>query len=272
MHNRGRMSKVASAVREIESLDDQARRHTLVNDIHPAVKLFVTVVYLILVVSWNRYQMVGILGMAIYPFVMFELTGLSFSQALSRLRIVLPLVCVVGIFNPFFDREIVATLFGIQVSGGVLSMVTLMLKGVLTVLASYLLIATTTVDKICYGMRCFHIPKIIVTEFMLICRYISVLGREADRLMQSYHLRAPGQKGIHYRAWGSVIGQLLLRSMDRAEVVYQSMLLRGFRDEFRMAGETKLVRNDYIYLLGFTVILVVLRTVPVFEIIGGLFG
>lgn len=266
------MSKVNSAVREIESLDDQARRHTLVNDIHPAIKLFVTVLYLVLVVSWSRYQLVGILGMAIYPFVLFEITGLSFSQALRRLRIVLPLVCIVGIFNPLFDRQIVATLFGMQISGGVLSMITLMLKGVLTVLGSYLLIATTTVDRICYGMRCFHIPKIIVTEFMLICRYISVLGREADRLMQSYHMRAPGQKGIHYRAWGPVIGQLLLRSMDRAEIVYQSMLLRGFNDNFSIGGVAKLRSTDWKYLAGFTVMLAVLRFIPVFEIIGGLFG
>lgn len=266
------MSKVSGAVREIESIDALAREHTLINDIHPAIKLAVTVVYLVMVVSFSRYQLVGLLGMAIYPFALFEITGLSFKDALHRLRIVLPLVCIVGIFNPFFDRAIVTTIFGMPISGGVLSMITLLIKGVLTVLASYLLIATTTVDKICYAMRCFHIPKIIVTEFMLICRYISVLGREADRLMQSYHMRAPGQKGIHYKAWGPVIGQLLLRSMDRAEIVYQSMQLRGFKEDFVAIGTKKLGKNDWMYLAGFTFAIIVFRFIPIFELIGGIFA
>lgn len=35
----------------------------------------------------------------------------------------------------------------IEITGGVISMLTLMLKGVFTVSASYLLIATTTIEK-----------------------------------------------------------------------------------------------------------------------------
>ena len=51
-------------------------------------------------------------------------------------------------------------------------------------------------------------------------------------MIQAYSLRAPNQKGIHISAWGSFLGQLLLRSMDRAQELYYSMLLRGFRGEF----------------------------------------
>ena len=54
-------------------------------------------------------------------------------------------------------------------------------------------------------------------------------------MSEAYSLRAPGQKGIHISAWGSFLGQLLLRSMDRAEALYHSMLLRGFRGEYYYA-------------------------------------
>ena len=54
-------------------------------------------------------------------------------------------------------------------------------------------------------------------------------------MTEAYSLRAPGQKGIHISAWGSFLGQLLLRSMDRAEALYHSMLLRGFRGEYYYA-------------------------------------
>ena len=109
-------------------------------------------------------------------------------------------------------------------------MLSLMVKGVLTVLATYLLIATTTVESVCGALRMLHIPGILVTEFLLICRYVSVLLSEADRMWQAYSMRAPGQRGVAAGAWGSMIGRLLLRSMDRAKALYQSMCLRGFRE------------------------------------------
>ena len=55
---------------------------------------------------------------------------------------------------------------------------------------------------------------------------------EARRVALAYELRAPGQKGINFRVWGSLIGQMLLRSMDRSENLYQSMKLRGFKGDF----------------------------------------
>lgn len=57
-------------------------------------------------------------------------------------------------------------------------------------------------------------------------------------MTDAYHLRAPGQKGIHISAWGSFLGQLLLRSMDRADELYQSMQLRGFCGDFYYADST----------------------------------
>lgn len=115
-------------------------------------------------------------------------------------------------------------------------MVTLMLKGILAVLASYLLIITTTIERICYALRLLHMPKGFVTVLLLIYRYMVVLLKEAERIMLAYGMRAPGQKGIHRKAWGPLLGQLLLRSMDRAQLVYDSMQLRGFTGEFPAAA------------------------------------
>lgn len=263
--------KLGNAAASVEHLDELARRDTFLNGIHPCAKLLVTIVYLVLTASFGGGQLSGLMGMALYPFLLFTISGLSFTEALYRLRIVLPLVCVVGVFNPFFDREPVLMLFGFTMTGGMLSMVSLMVKGVLTVLASYLLIATTTIERLCYAMRMLHVPRMIVTVFLLICRYISLLIREADRIMQSYSLRAPGQKGVNFRAWGPLAGQLLLRSMDRAEVVYQSMCMRGYNEDFRFAVTRRMTAGDVLYLVIWVVVLAALRVVPILELIGGLF-
>ncbi|MDY4970728.1 MAG: energy-coupling factor transporter transmembrane component T, partial [Lachnospiraceae bacterium] len=68
-------------------------------------------------------------------------------------------------------------------------MFTLILKGIFTVLAAYLLIATTTIEKICYALHLLHVPGILITQFLLTYRYVTVLLKEVNRITQAYSLR-----------------------------------------------------------------------------------
>ncbi len=265
------MADIQHTLHEIEKLETLQQRNQWVNRIHPLVKVLLTVFYIAIVVSFSRYQLIAILCMCIYPVFMFNIGELSFRDCLHRLRIILPMVCIVGVFNPFFDREIIVYLGTIPISGGVLSMLTLMVKGVLTVIAAYLLIATTGIDDICYALRRIHVPRILVTIVLLIYRYIHILLEEAEHIVTAYRLRAPGQKGIHYKAWGSLAGQLLMRSMDRAENVYESMCIRGFRGEFAGQKKQRITCGDFLFFAIWMIILLLLRYTNVIEWIGGLF-
>ena len=172
----------------------------------------------------------------------------------------------------FFDQNYFV-INNVRISAGVLSMITLILKGIFSVLASYLLIATTSIEKICYALRCLHVPKAIVTQIMLMYRYITVLLEEVERITQAYMLRAPGQRGIHYKAWGTLVGQLLLKSVDRANAVYESMMLRGFCGEYQYMGEKVTYQwKDICYLLIWCVVFLVFRRYPVVLLAGSRFG
>ena len=78
-------------------------------------------------------------------------------------------------------------------------------------------------------------------------------------MTQAYSLRAPKQKGIHFKVWGSLSGQLLLRSIDRANEVYESMVLRGYHGEFPYAKVEHFRGEDYGYLLIWLIVLLFLR-------------
>ena len=54
-----------------------------------------------------RNASAGLLRMGIYPIVLFIVGEISLSDSIRRLRIVLPLVCFVGLFNPIFDRQVI---------------------------------------------------------------------------------------------------------------------------------------------------------------------
>lgn len=186
-------------------------------------------------VSFNKYDITGLFFMLLFPVFAYQLAGIAVHTCFHKLRIVMPLVCAVGLFNPFFDKQILIVVGNIGISGGAVSMLTLMMKGVFCLMASFLLVATTSIEEICRALRQLHFPKMLTSLLLLTFRYISVLLEEVAIMTEAYHLRAPGQKGIHVSAWGSFLGQLLLRSMDRAEALYESMELRGFYGEFYYA-------------------------------------
>lgn len=265
------MSKINKALQELDKLSQKALEKNWLNNIHPLIKFILVLLYISITVSYSKYDFYGILSLAIIPLVIFMSGVLSFKEALYRLRIILPLIIVIGIFNPIFDRIVVYDFNGLKITSGMISFLTLILKGFLTVLASYIFVASTSIEKLCYALQLIHFPKILITEILLIYRYITVFLSEIKRITQAYSLRAPNQKGIHISAWGSLVGNLLLHSMDRAEEVYESMCLRGFENSLIDSSEIKFRFMDFLILIFTSAFIVALRIFPVFTLLGGLF-
>lgn len=268
------MNKLENAVYEMKLLEEQAGGCGRLNSLPALFKVMITVWYILLTVSFHKYDIFGLLGMGIYPLVLFLIYEIPFRQCIKRIKIILPFLLLVGIANPFLDKNILTSLGKWQVSGGVVSMSVLILKGFFSVLAGYLLIVSTSIEKICGALQKIHMPSILITMILLIYRYISLLLKETNRVIQAYALRAPGQKGAQFKAWGSLAGLLLLRSMDRAENVYESMCLRGFEssrgNSFHYTAVQKAKPADYIWLLLWGTGLLALRTVPLLTTVGDL--
>ena len=261
------MGKITKAIYEIYAMDDMAEKKTKINQVHPLVKLIITIMYISCVVSFDKYNLLGLLPMIIYPAMIFNLSDISIKSCFIKLRVVLPMVCFIGLFNPFFDHTNIIKINGFMITGGMISMLTLMIKGTYTLMASFLLIATTGIERICYALKLLHIPSIIVTQILLVYRYITLLMSEANAVIEAYSLRAPNEKGIKYKIWGSLIGQLLFRSIDRAGNLYDSMLLRGFNGEFYYASRLNCSVTDYIYLFLWIIIILALRIVNIAGIV-----
>lgn len=259
------------ALAELGHMDEMAVMDSPVHNLNAGAKLLATVLYILIVMSFDKYNLSGLVPMLLWPVFMYQLSGIPVSTCFYKLRIVLPLVMAVGLFNPIFDREIMLTVGGVGVSGGVISMITLMLKGVFCLMASFLLVATTPFDSICAALQRVHMPKMLVTLLLLTYRYVGVMTEELAVMTDAYHLRAPGQKGIQFSAWGSFLGQVLLRSMDRAQELYSSMLLRGYHQHFHYAPIKKFGFEDAIYLVLSIAFFAAVKMINFGELLGGMF-
>lgn len=266
------MNKLPYSLHEIYYLDALSRRGLWINKLHPLIKLSLTLLYIVCLMSLPKYDFFGAFGMIIYLLIVFQLSALSFSKALHRLKLLLPPVLCLGLLNPLWDANQISV-NGTAFSAGWLSFLTLAVKGAFAVLASYQLIAATSMEHICAALRMLRIPQILVTQLLLIYRYLTLLLKQADEIAQAYSLRAPQQKGLHISVWGSLIGQLLLRSLERAGAMYDSMLLRSFHGEYYYAAPAAKPRwPEVAYLLAMAALILLLRRVPIITLLGTLLG
>lgn len=265
------MDKLSHAQKGIHEMGVMAGESSPVHALHPLAKLLMTILYISIVVSFPKYDLSGLMIMVFYPVILFQIADISVGLCFYRFRMILPILCAVGLANPFFDHTPLLQLGDITITGGVLSMITLLLKGIFSLMASFLLIATTSIDAICASLRKLHIPEMLTTLLLLTYRYIGVMMQELSIMSQAYRLRAPGQKGIHFSAWGSFLGQLLLRSIDRAEEIYNSMTLRGFCGAFYYADIPSWQYSSTIYLIVCILFFFCARFVDISALLGSLF-
>ena len=263
------MDRLHRAIKDVHRLDDLAARDTWLNRLAPLPKLLTVLVYLGFTLSFGRYQLTGVLGMALWPLLLLELADFAPGDALRPFGPVAVLLTAVGAANLFFDRTVLFTAGALPVTGGVLSLGVLLVKGLCSFLAVWMLIASTGMEALCAALQQLHCPRVLATTILLIYRYIVLLLQESNRIATAYALRAPGQKGIHFRAWGSLLGQLLLRSIDRAHLVYESMQLRGFTGSFPLARRAQ-QGAGWLFFAGTLAYCLIFRTVPVFELAGRL--
>ena len=264
------MNKMEKALRELGTMDEMASQDSPIHRLNAGAKLLCTVVYIITGMSFTKYDLAALLPMTLLPLLVFQLSEISLRSCFYKLRIVLPLVMAVGLFNPVYDRAVLFNIGDFSVSGGVVSMITLMLKGVLCLMASFILVATTPFDCICASLRSIQFPPTLVTLLLLTYRYVGVMTEELAVMTDAYRLRAPGQRGIHFSAWGSFLGQLLLRSMDRAQELYQSMLLRGYHQHFHYAPVKAFGKKDATYIMISIALIMLFRFMNVTLLLGGL--
>lgn len=262
------MANIIQSLYNINLLDELAEKKTVIHNIHPLAKLLTTVVFLVVTVSFEKYQVSGLFPLVLYPVIVMVLGEIPAGPILKRMLVAAPFVIGIGAFNPLFDKNTIAIFSGIEISAGWVSFGSLLVKCGLTVVAALLLISTTGMARIGLALRIIRVPKVFVMQLLLTYRYISVLIEEVSRTVRAYALRSPFEKGIRFRAWGSLTGHLLLKTFDRAERVYQSMRCRGFMGEYHNGPVKRIVPGDIFYFAGWTLFFVVVRFINIPALIG----
>ena len=244
---------------EIDRLERLSSGSSPIHRVHPKAKIITTAFYIVTVISFPRYDISALLPFLLYPAVLMSLSGTPYKPLLFRLLVALPFSLMAGVSNIFLIPETALTIANTEISFGLLSFVSIMLKTLLTVFAVLILASTTSFIETGHQLVLMGLPKILILQLMMTYRYTGVLLGEVLTMTTAYLLRAPRNKAVKMRDMGSFLGQLILRSVDRAERVYQAMKCRGFDGIYRGKTPKTFSVSDYIYTITLSALMLFLR-------------
>ncbi len=136
---------------------------------------------------------------------------------LKRLLLLEPFVVCIAILALFQEN-------------GVIVFASIVIRSTLSLLTILLLTNTTPFAEVLQVLRKYHFSPLFVTVLALMYRYLFVLVDELERMQRARASRLFRRN--HLQSWkmlSTIIGQLFIRSSERAERIYAAMCARGWK-------------------------------------------
>lgn len=253
------MSKLEKAIYELNRMEWTSEQSSPLHALDARAKLLVTLLFLVTVLSIPLTNLSSLILFMVYPILSCSMAGISYGSIVKRSLIVLPFILFIGIFNPILDRQVVFYWEGIGVTSGWISFFSILIRGLISVQAVFILILTTGFYNLCRGMQLLKVPSLLITQFLFVYRYIAVLLQEALNMDRARKARSFGRKSYPVRMWGVFIGQLLIRTIERSQRIHRAMISRGFTGVIESVSHSTWRIRETFYLLLWILFFGVLR-------------
>ncbi|GAB4483992.1 MAG: cobalt ECF transporter T component CbiQ [Thermodesulfovibrionales bacterium] len=264
------MGSFDTAFFNIGYLDRLSYRDTVIHRLDPRVKVITTVLFSVTVVSCPKYHVVPLIPFFAFPVLLAALSDTSFWFVMKKVLILSPFAVFIGIFNPLFDAKTVPVAYGIAVSAGWISFLSIIVKFILTISATLILIATTSFPGVCSALRKLGVPAPFISQLLFLYRYLFVMMEETMRIVRARDLRSFGTRGAGVTAFTGLVGTLFIRTIERAERIYNAMLCRGFQGDIFSLKQHHFRKVDFLFMLVTTLSFAFFRFVNVAECVGSL--
>ncbi len=223
--------------------------------------LLVTALFIFSLLSIQKFNLPGVLAFGAFPLFLMSAAKLPAGLILKRLLLISPFVLVIASGNLLLDRNSVMLIFGITLSGGMISGTVIVAKTIISLAGLLSITLCIPFYRICRALEAFHVPEVLVTQLMLLYRYSAVLQEEALSMQKARDLRSFGSRGKEFSCTASLIGSLLLRTVNRAERLYRTMTARGFQGQMSTRNVEEISLGEWKIIVLWALIFLVLRLI-----------
>lgn len=234
-------------------IDKFANEDSLIHTLDSRVKLIVVIAFSMLVIMVRPYSISPLAWYAVGPFALLVFGRIPLKFALKQILSVSPFILVLAISCIFFDKEMLEVSFGpwkCQMAGGWVRFFSVILKFILTMAALIGLVSTTRFNDLLVAMKKLGVPKILVVQLGFLYRYIFLLIDKVGRMLRARSARKLVNLGFRFetKVAGSMIGSLLVSSLDMAVRTGTAMEGRGFDGHVRTLSTLKITTRDIVFI------------------------
>ena len=242
----------------LRDLDALSARDVPLARLDPRAPLLLTLLLSVLVASYPRGEFLALLPFLAWPAALASLAAVPARPLLRALLVPLPFVLLAALpallVEPGAEGRAVAA--------------SVLLRFLLTAASALLLAAVWGLPALAWAMERLGAPAVLVTQLLVLWRYLFVLGEEAVRMERARAMRSFGTRGRELALAGPFLGTLLLRSQDRAERIDRALRARAFTGRFPALRPWRFGAGDAALLFGGSAALALFRLVNVPEALG----
>ncbi len=218
------MSKTEKVITSLQGMGYSSATPAL----HPVAFLLVTLSYLVCMLSVPVGSLSMLLWYGLYPIVMSAATGCDFNRLFLKSLVALPFAALIGVFNPIFQTEGAFRIGNVVISRGWASFVSIIIRAVYSVQVLLLLVMNGGFIGFCRSLRKIGMPSVLTTQLLMVYRYLEVLLQESLDMSRARKARGYGKRNFDLKTWGTLCGQLFIRTVVRSQNIHRAMLARGF--------------------------------------------
>ena len=228
-------------------IDRYSGLNSLIHRQNTKLKLLLAVGFVVFVISLPRIDLLNFVLFQLLLLVLIFLSKVPLMHFVKNYLVLLPFILLAGL----------STLLSVPLTNsqpasggtGLHSFLTLLARSTLSVETIILLVSTTRFDDILKALNDFKVPSLLVSILSFIYRYIFLIVDEFLRTRLAAVTRSNGRFGP--RTWAQMASNILLRSIERGEMIYLSMKARGFDGEVRTLREEVFGVKEWFIMAAF---------------------
>ncbi|KZX10073.1 cobalt ECF transporter T component CbiQ [Methanobrevibacter filiformis] len=249
----------------INTIEQESCKNSIIHDLDGRIKLILT--FIVIIYAVYTTDLLVLLLMEMYLIALVLLSKISLSYFAKRILMILPFGGFIAIFQPFLKAgAVLYTLpFGLTITYEGVVFGALLLSRLIICLSTVVLLSSVTpLESIVNSMRKLGFPKEIAMILSMTIRYLFLFFDELENIRNA-------QKSRCFNIWnkktsylwrlkqvGYTIMMIFLKSFEKGEFVYFSMLGRGYTGEaVAYNKQSKIVKLDY-FIIILTVAIIIL--------------
>lgn len=258
------MQKAERILNEFRSLELVCDSKSL----YPAFRLLLGILFILFIISTPIYKPEYLLIWGIYPLWSAIHARLSLRIIARDLFLLSPFIFLLAMTNIFLNRDIALTFYKINISYGILSFFSLILKSFLSVSTLIILIRSHGFLPLLRSLEQLHFPAILRDLLLLLYRYIGLILEESIKIRNARQLRGSSKRKFTLTEASQILGQLFIRTWLRADKIYEAMLIRHYNGHLLLPDEKKIATSDIITITIWVILFTFMHYYPVTEFIG----